>query len=434
MLAGKAQSPPAAIDGSGYRRAMPQTIRPITADELATWFEAFGTSFYIWPTDPQAAAELRRPTVDYDRTIGAFEGDAIVGTFRTFSTQLTLPGGGRVAVNAVSGVSVRPTHRRRGTLGRMIEHDVARATERGDVACILIASEWPIYGRFGYGPATWKSNWTLRTRSMSFSLEPTGSVEMVSPTKALELLPGIFAGYAAAQPGEIDRPDNRWEFDLGLVEWPGRPRWRGQVAIHRDADGLPDGFARFHGEENWGDGGMPDHAMLLDELHGVTPAAELDLWRFLAQVDLTAVIKAENRRTQEPLSWYLADARAARPSGQSDFLWVRPLDVPGLLAARRYDRDASLVLEVTDVVDDEPGPAAGRYRLEVRDGTATCERTEAEPDLTVEARQLGAASLGGTSLIDATRRSGAPERRAGALREADLLFRAADPPWCSTWF
>jgi predicted acetyltransferase len=146
------------------------------------------------------------------------------------------------------------------------------------------------------------------------------------------------------------------------------------------------------------------------------------------------VIKAENRRAQEPLTWYLADARAAKPSGQSDFLWVRPLDVPGLLAARRYDRDASLVLEVTDVVDDEPGPAAGRYRLEVRDGTATCERTEAEPDLTVEARQLGAASLGGTSLIDATRRSGAPERRAGALREADLLFRAADPPWCSTWF
>jgi predicted acetyltransferase len=413
---------------------MPQTIRPIKADELAAWFEAFGTAFYIWPTDPQAAAEFRRPTIDYDRTIGAFEGDAIVGTFRTFPTQLTLPGGGRVAVNAVSGVSVRPTHRRRGTLGRMIADDIARATERGDVACILIASEWPIYGRFGYGPATWKSNWTLRTRSMSFELDPTGSVEIVSPARARELLPGIYARYAAAQPGEIDRPDHRWEFDLGLVEWPGRPRWRGQVAIHRDADGEPDGFARFHGEENWGDGGMPDHAMLVDELHGVTTAAEVDLWRFLAQMDLTAVIKAENRRALEPLPWYLADARAARPGGPSDFLWVRPLDVPGLLAARRYDRDASLVLEVTDVVDGRPGPAAGRYQLEVGDRIATCERSDAEPDLTVEARQLGAASLGGTSLIDATCRGGATERRAGALREADLLFRAADPPWCSTWF
>jgi predicted acetyltransferase len=413
---------------------MPQTIRPITADELVAWFEAFATAFYLWPNDPQAVADFRRPTVDYERTIGAFDGDAIVGTFRTFPTQLTLPGGGRVPVNAVSGVSVRPTHRRRGTLSRMIADDVARASARGDVACILIASEWPIYGRFGYGPATWKANWTLRTRSMSFLVDPVGTIEVVSPAKARELLPGMYAEYAAAQPGEIDRPDHRWEFELGLTEWPGRPRWRGQVAIHRDDAGHPDGFARYHGEENWGDGGMPDHAMLVDELHGMTTAAEIDLWRFLAQVDLTAVIKAENRRAEEPLPWYLADARAARPNGPSEFLWVRPLDVPGLLAARQYERDATLVLEVTDVVDGRPGPAAGRYRLAVRDGVATCERTDATPDLTLEARHLGAASLGGTRLVNATRAGGATEHRPGALREADLLFGTADPPWCATWF
>lgn len=97
-------------------------------------------------------------------------------------------------------------------------------------------------------------------------------------------------------------------------------------------------------------------------------------------------------------------------------------------------REATLVVQVTDIVDGRPGPAAGRYRLEVRDGTATCERTDAEPDLGLEARQLGAASLGRTSLVDVTRQGGATEHRAGALREADLLFRAADPPWCSTWF
>lgn len=413
---------------------MPQTIRPITADELVAWFEAFATAFYVWPSDPQAFADFRRPTIDLERTIGAFDGDAIVGTFRSFPTQLTLPGRVRIAVNAVSGVSVRPTHRRRGTLRRMITDDIARATARGDVACILIASEWPIYGRFGYGPATWKANWTLRTRSMSFQVDPVGTVEVVNPARARELLPGIYAEYAAAQPGEIDRPDHRWEWELGLTDWPGRPRWRGQVAIHRDDAGHPDGFARYHGEENWGDGGMPDHAMVVDDLHGVTTAVEVDLWRFLAQVDMTAVIKAENRRVEEPLPWFLADARAARPNGPSEFLWIRPLDVPGLLGARRYDRDATLVVEVTDVVDGRPGPAAGRYRLVVHDGAATCERTDATPDLTLEARHLGAASLGGTRLVDATRAGGMTEHRAGVLREADLVLRTADPPWCATWF
>ena len=73
--------------------------------------------------------------------------------------------------------------------------------------------------------------------------------------------------------------------------------------------------------------------MVLDELHGVTLEAEIDLWRFLAQMDLTATIRAETRREREPLPWYLADARAARVERQSEFLWLRPLDVER--AARR---------------------------------------------------------------------------------------------------
>jgi predicted acetyltransferase len=413
---------------------MPDTIRPIRDDELARWYETFATAFYVWPSNPEAFAEFRRPTLDLERAIAAFDGDTIVGTFRTFPTELTLPGGVQVPVNAVSGVSVRPTHRRSGILSRLIADDVERSTARGDVASILIASEWPIYGRFGYGPATWKANWTLRSRAMSFLVAPLGSVEMVRPAVARGVLPAVYAAYAAAQPGEIARPDQRWDVELGLAEWPGRPRWSGQVAIHRDDAGRPDGYARFHGEENWGDGGMPEHAMVVDELHGVTTAAEVDLWRFLAQMDLTALIKAENRRASEPLTWFLADARSARPNGPSEFLWVRPLDVARLLAERRYERDATLVLEVTDVVDGRPGPAAGRYRLDVRDGVGSCEATTVDPDLSLEVRHLGAACLGGTGLHDATRAGGVTEHRAGALREADLVFRTADPPWCSTWF
>ena len=411
-----------------------QTIRPVQPEELVAWFEAFGTAFYIWASDPEALAAFRRPTLDVERTIGAFEDDTIVGTFRSFPTPLTLPGGARVPVSAVSAVSTRPTHRRRGTLSRMMAYDTERSVARGEVASILIASEWPIYGRFGFGPATWKANWTLQPRAMRFLVEPTGSVAVVSPAEALELVRAIYADYAAAQPGEIDRPGQRMEVDLGLVEWPGRPKWRGSIVIHRDDAGRPDGFAKFHGEELWGESGKPEHTMLVDELHGATVEAEIDLWRHLAQMDLTATIKAENRREHEPLSWFLADSRVARPNGASDFLWLRPLDVPRLLSARRYDRDGALTLEILDVLAGEPGPAAGRYRLEVVDGVGTAERTTSAPDLTLEAAQLGAASLGGTRLANTARAGGATEHRAGALRAADLLFRTAEPPWCATWF
>lgn len=412
---------------------MPYPIRSIRDDELAAWFEAFGTAFYIWQSDPHALASLRRDSIDLERTMAAFDGDTIVGTFRTFGTQLTLPGGARVPVSAVTAVSVRPTHRRTGILSRLAADDVRRAGARGDAASILIASEWPIYGRFGYGPATWAAKWTLRTRAARFQVEPVGSVEIVDALAARQLLPDLYDACAAAQPGEIGRQDFRFDLDLGLKEFPGRPRWKGSVVVHRDAAGNLDGFARYHGEEAWEEG-IPDNRLILDELRGVTLAAEIDLWRHLAQMDLTATIQAATRRDREPLPWVLADARAARTTDLSEFLWLRPLDVPRLLGGRRYERDGALTIEVTDVVDGEPGPAAGRYHLEVRDGTATCGRTDAAPDLSLDPRPLGAAVLGGTRLVDVTRTGGAIEGRPGALVEADGLFRTADPPWCATWF
>jgi predicted acetyltransferase len=412
---------------------MPPTIRPITDEELAAWFAASSTAFYIWASDPQAMAEFRRPTIELDRALGAFEDGTIVGTFRSFATRLTVPGGARIPVNAVSAVTVRPTHRRRGILTRMIGDDTRRAADRGDAASILIAAEWPIYGRFGYGPATWQAKWTIRTRAATVITAPVGRVEIVDRLAARQVLPAIYEAYAAAQPGEIERIDRRWDSDLGIEDAPGRPRFTGQVAIHRDDAGEPDGYVRFHGEEHWDDM-VPDHRLIIDELHGATAAAEIDLWRHLAQMDLTASIEGEVRREHEPIKWHLSDPRAARVTGVTDFLWVRVLDVARVLTERRYEREGALVLAITDQVEGATGPAAGRYRLEVADGVATCKPTKAAPDLTLDVRQLSAAVLGGTRLMDATRGGGAVEQRPGALAAADRLFRTADDPWCTTWF
>lgn len=409
------------------------TLRPIRAEELEAWFASFATAFYIWPTDPAAKAESRRETIELDRAIGAFDGDTIVGTFRSFATQLTLPGGARVDANAVSAVSVRPTHRRRGTLTRMAHDDIRRASERGDAACILIASEWPIYGRFGYGPATWQATWTIRSRVTRALLEPVGSIEIVRVPAAREILPELYDRCAANQPGEIARLQRRWDVELGVIEVPGRPKWSGQVVIHHDDEGRPDGFARFHGEENWIDMAA-EHVMLLDELHATNLAAELDLWRHLLQMDLTATIKAEVRRTAEPLKWALSNPRAAQVSGVTDFLWLRILDVARVLGDRRYDHDGEVVLEVTDELGGAAGPAAGRYRLVVTEGAATCERTDADADLTIDVRALSAAALGGTRLTDASRALPSAEHRPGAMRKAEGLLLTADLPWCSTWF
>jgi len=150
-------------------------------------------------------------------------------------------------------------------------------------------------------------------------------------------------------------------------------------------------------------------------------------------VDWIKTVKAERRSPTERLPWLLTNARAARASDLGDGLWVSLLDVPRALGARTYAREGSLVIEA---IADAGTDAESRTRMALDAGPAgaTCTITDRSADLTLDVAALAAAYLGGTRLRDAVLARGADEHRSGALAEADALFAAADPPWCSTFF
>src|SRR5205823_3769751 len=83
-----------------------------------------------------------------------------------------------------------------------------------------------------------------------------------------------------------------------------------------------------------------------------------------------------------------------------DDLWVRIVDVPGALEARRYRIEGRLVLEVDD--PRRPG-AGGRFELEGGPDGARCVRTDAEPEVVLDVGVLGSLYLGGV-------RAGTPAR------------------------
>ncbi|MEY9487769.1 GNAT superfamily N-acetyltransferase [Streptomyces calvus] len=136
-------------------------VRPIDETEFADWQRALNTGFLREPTFSQEILDARRAQFTPGRSLGAFDGGRCVATFRSFAQELTVVGGATVAADAVSNVTVTATHRRRGLLTRMMTRDLAAARERGDVVATLIAAEYPIYGRYGFGPATSTTEWTI---------------------------------------------------------------------------------------------------------------------------------------------------------------------------------------------------------------------------------------------------------------------------------
>jgi predicted acetyltransferase len=311
----------------------------------------------------------------------------------------------------------------------MLAAEHAAIRERGEALGLLYASEYPIYGRFGYGMAARQATWTLDTAATGFHGPMAGSVELVAPSEASrDTIRAVFETWRVRQPGEIRRRPWSWDFALALREEPWGPTWKGFLAVHRGSTDEVDGYARFHADETWVDR-QPRNTLVVDELHALDDDAYRTLWRFLAEVDWVATVKAERRSPSELLPWLLTNARAAVLSEVGDGLWVRLFDVPRALEARAYERSGSVVLDVRDAED-----SAMRVKLEAEPGGARCRSTADSPDLTLDVSALGAAYLGGTRLRDAVRATGVDEHRAGALSAVDGLLLTADEPWCSTFF
>ena len=403
-------------------------VRTITEGEVAAWCSGLNTGFLNPAGDVDA--EARRPGLVLDRTWGGFDGATVVATLRSFRSQLTVPGGGVLEASAVTAVTTTSTHRRRGLATRLMAAELAASVQRGEHVSILIPAEWGIYGRFGYGASTEHQTWTVDALAAQVRHRPPGTVEYVDRNVARALAPEVYERHRLGRPGAITRSERFWDLDFGILRyqsWPApKPAF---YVVARDPAGLAIGVALYEHYEKW-EVRQPRGQVTVRLFLTCDPAAESLLWHHLLNLDLTASVRVEDRAGDELLPLLLADARHAQPSGRGDFLWIRPLDVARMLAARSYLVAGQVVLEVVDAA----GLAGGRFALDGGPDGASCTRTTASPDLTLTTAALGSAYLGGYGVRTFAAAGLIDEHSTRAVARADVMFRSTITPWCSTWF
>jgi predicted acetyltransferase len=402
-------------------------FRPIVPDELPAYLRADEYGFSSRHDEEEAHMEWA--AAELDRSIAAFDGDEIVGTGRNYSLELTLPGGASVPASGVSWISVRPTHRRRGILTAMMTALLDESVERGESVSMLTASEGGIYGRFGYGVASRVLSIRLPRDAATFAAPvSTGRIRLVEPQECAKIAPELFERVRLSRPGAVSRPDFWW-----TGEWVPKELVKQRFDAIYERDGRVDGYVVYNVEGTWSDG-FADKTLAVHDLVATSPEAEAALWQYVCGVDLTSAITHWNVPPDCELPWLLLDSRQVRTTSLRDWLWVRPVDVAAFLSARTYAVDDVLVLEVLDTLRPG-GAAAGRFRLASEAGAgASCDRTDADPDLVLDVGSLGAISLGGIGASVLGRAGRIVERTPDALRRADLLFAAERAPFSFTWF
>jgi predicted acetyltransferase len=407
-------------------------VRPIREDELADYLRCLGIAFHFAAEVTENRLEFARTNFDHpDRRLGAFVAGSLSGTAGSFPAQLTVPGEQTVPCAAVTQVTVLPTHRRRGLLGAMMKMQLHDAIDRGELAAMLIAAEWPIYGRYGYGMAV-EAAATIVDAGAAVFRDPTleGSIELVDAATLAELAPGPFDWHRITSPGSIDRSAKSWPMHVGLTPREGMepPKNRARV-VHRDPAGTVDGYATYDADEKW-EHNRPRVRLNVSEFIPANAAAWRDLWRYLCAVDWVTEVQAHVRAVDEDLRPLLIDGRSARQADRSDHMWVRLLDVPGALEARTYEVPVHVVLEVHDPYLER----GGKFLLDAGPDGARCTPTDREADLALGIDVLGAAYLGGASL-DSYRVAGRiDESTNGTIAALHRGMRTSRAPWATTNF
>jgi predicted acetyltransferase len=327
----------------------------------------------------------------------------------------------------VSAVAVQPTHRRRGVLTAMIDalHDDAR--ERGEIAAALTASESKIYGRFGYGPATWRIGCTVDRVNGRFArpVDDPGRLRMVKRGEADGIYQQVYDEYRRTTTGAVSRPEFWWPEVFWITE-PGHALFD---VVHEDEHGRADGYVSYEIKGEW-HGGIADRQVQVWDLQATSAKTRAALWQYLFGVDLIVSITATNLPPDEPLRFLLADVRAMRTDYLIDSVWVLPLDAAALLASRTYSASGKLVIEIVD-----PDGSRSQVALDGGpDGARSVDQPSATPDLCCSRATLGALSLGGTSWATFAGAGAVDENSPGAIALADAMFTTAPAPATVSWF
>jgi predicted acetyltransferase len=385
-----------------------------TAADWDDFYDAVLAAFHEDPSD--ASRDTEALVFEIDRGLVARRDGGIVGTAGILTRQMAIPGG-TVPTAHVTLISVAATARRQGILTRFMRRQFNDARAAGEPIAALWASEGRIYQRFGYGLAASKLGLTIDSREVELLLpRADGRLREADPVDLRDTLVKLYDNAYPQRPGWSERSARHWDYRLADIEAWRRGATRLRAVVHEGAHGI-DGYALWRASRAWNDAGPAGEVRVLEQI-ATTPEAYAALWRYLLAMDLTRTTSVWSCAPDEPLLYAVSEPRRLE-ARLSDALWVRVLDVPAALAARRYQTEIDAVIEVTDPLVQTN---TGRWRLRGSPTSASCESTVDDADISCDVRALGTAYLGGSPLLALAASGQVTEHTPSALERASVAF------------
>jgi predicted acetyltransferase len=254
------------------------------------------------------------------------------------------------------------------------------------------------------------------------SAPPTGDVRLVGIDEGKTLLPEIYSRIWRERAGMVTRTDFWWP----AVFWDymfGGGKKAEFLAIHRNEQGIDDGWVAYESQGDWTDG-LPHGTLQAWDLLGADANVRAALERYCFEVDLLDRVEFVHAPVDDPLRHMVTDPRRVRVDYVNDGLWIAPLDPQVLLGGRTYATPGRLVLDIEGTA----------YAIEATDDKVSVEVSADAPDLACNAAVLGMTILGGNRWDELASAGRVAVHNANALALANQMFATSPAPALFTGF
>lgn len=398
-------------------------VRPPSPEELEAFF-AHHDRIYGRAPDPRVA-EAWSTAFDCGRSLLAHRAGRLVGVAGGCSARLRTPGGSLPAV-VLSYLTVDPSERRRGLSVELLRRQYEESAARGEPIAAFVTSRGSPYARIGAGVIAWSANVTLdNAQAQLIPVVPDGTDEpdlVVEPWADAwaDRLTDVYNEATARRAGTLELSRDWWRAYRRELELRPEP----QFLVVASRAGTPCGYALYTVDESWPDG-VPSNIVTVHELHADAASTRRELWQHILTTDLAATTVVQHLPIDDPLRWLLREPRELRVRGIRDLLWARILDLPAVLAGRRYRGSGTVVVEVLDRFMPQN---AGCWRLDVADGLGQATRTDDAHAATIGIGDL-ASLLTGAATFSALCDAGRIAVRNASAAQLPIMFGVDDAPW-----
>jgi predicted acetyltransferase len=398
-----------------------RVVRPEDIDQLVP-VEA--QAFYGTATPERI--EMQRRLIPPEWTVAAFVDGRCVASVRSIPMVRRL-NGGKCGHGAVGPVACDAGYRRQGHIGRLLKLALERMRDNRQPLSGLHTPHDALYARYGWERAEGRRGYKFRPKDIRFrqrgargSLSPIGVEDWERPN-------AIFNAWAGLRNGPFLRNQIWWQNAvLELRDNAGtRPAsayaWVGE-------SGRDEGYIIYGNHSQAPEGRWPPQAILVYDFIALNGDAYRGMIEHLTTHDLAEYILMElppedpfPDLLEEPFRVELRHAEGSM---------IRIVDIERAFERRTYIGGAPV--SFTMQIEDPSAPwNQGTWRVEAAEGQTRAERTDAAPDLELNANTLAPLYTGHMRPDVAASVSLIKVNRPEALAAMAQCFAVYYPPYCN---